>query len=108
MQGHYQAHNNKMTAYLDIVKKLTTSFQECIAQQVPRGENSHADALANLGLATKTSTPKVIPLVYLQWLEVWKEEGEQVAEVAEDNSWMTPIIDYLQNNTLPADKNEAR
>ena len=27
MQGHYQARDNKMTAYLDIVKKLTTSFQ---------------------------------------------------------------------------------
>ena len=26
----------------------------------------------------------------------------------EDSSWITPIIDYLQNNTLPADRNEAR
>ena len=57
MQGHYQAHDNKMTAYLDIVKKLTVSF--------PRGENSHADALASLGSTTKTNTPKVIPAVYL-------------------------------------------
>ena len=32
MQGHYQARDNKMTAYLDIVNKLTTSFQECIAR----------------------------------------------------------------------------
>ena len=31
MQGHYQARDNKMTTYLNIVKKLTTSFQECIA-----------------------------------------------------------------------------
>ena len=107
MQGHYQARDNKMTAYLDIVKKLIAHFQECIARQVPRGENSHANALANLGLATKTSTPKVMPVVYLQWRVVWKEEGEQIVKVAEDSSWMTPIIDYLQNNTLPADKNEA-
>ena len=70
MQGHYQACNNKMTAYLDTVKTLTLSFQECVARQVPRGENSHADVLANLGSATKTSMPKVIPVVYLQWSAV--------------------------------------
>ena len=32
MQGHYQARDNKMTAYVDIVKKLTASFHECIAR----------------------------------------------------------------------------
>ena len=67
MQSHYQALDNKMIAYLDIVKKFTTSFQGCVARQVPRGENNHADELANLGSATKTSTPKVIPVVYRQW-----------------------------------------
>ena len=43
--------------------------------QVPRRENDHVDALANLGSTTKTSTPKVIPIVYLQWLAVYKEGG---------------------------------
>ena len=65
MQGHYQVYGNKMTPYLDIVKKLTASFQEYVARQVPKGENNHADVLANVGSATKTSTPKVILVVYL-------------------------------------------
>ena len=97
-----------MTAYLDIVKKLTTSFQEYTARHIPKGENSHVDVLISLGSGTKTNTPKVIPVVYLQWSKVWNERGERIAEVAKDSLWMTPILEYLQNNTLLANRNEAR
>ena len=74
MQGSYQARDNKMTAYLNKTKELQSAFDECAISQVPRGENSHADALANLGSSIQTTNPKTIPVVYLQWPAVWKNE----------------------------------
>ena len=71
-------------------------------------ENSHADALANLGSSIQTTNPKTIPIVYLQWPAVWKNEEEQVSDISNNQTWMTPIIEYLEQDILPEDKNEAR
>ena len=108
MQGSYQARDNKMTAYLNKTKELQSAFDECAVSQVPRGENSHADALANLGSSIQTTNPKTIPVVYLQWPAVWKNEEEQVSDISNNQTWMTPIIEYLEQDILPEDKNEAR
>ncbi|XP_062103959.1 uncharacterized protein LOC133815088 [Humulus lupulus] len=77
MQGSYQARDNKMTAYLNKTKELQSVFDEFTINQVPRRENSHADALANLGSSIQTTDPKTIPVIYLQWPAVWKDEEEQ-------------------------------
>ncbi|XP_062100796.1 uncharacterized protein LOC133806720 [Humulus lupulus] len=76
--------------------------------QVPRGENSHADALANLGSSIQTIDPKTIPVVYLHWPAVWKDEEEQVSDISNNRTWMTPIVEYLEQDILPEDKNKAR
>ncbi|XP_060972410.1 uncharacterized protein LOC133038318 [Cannabis sativa] len=98
-----------MTAYLEKTKELQSTFDEFTVSQVPRENNSHADALANLGSSIQTTSPKTIPMVYLQWPAVWKkEEEEEVNDVANEKTWMTPIIEYLEKDVLPEDKNEAR
>ena len=97
-----------MTAYLNKTKELQSAFDECAVSQVPRGENNHADALANLGSSIQTTNPKTIPVVYLQWPAVWKNEEEQVSDISNNQTWMTPIIEYLEQDILPEDKNEAR
>ena len=48
-------------------------------------------------------------MVYLQWPAVWeKEEEEEVNDVTNEKTWMTPIVEYLEKDVLPDDKNEAR
>ena len=47
--GTYQARDLKMAFYLEHVKTLQSIFEEFNIVQIPRLENSHADALANLG-----------------------------------------------------------
>ncbi|XP_060972398.1 uncharacterized protein LOC133038310 [Cannabis sativa] len=109
VQGSYQVRDSKMTAYLEKTKELQSTSDEFTISQVPRENNSHADALANLGSSIQTTSPKTIPMVYLQWPAVWKkEEEEEVNDVANEKTWMTPIIEYLEKDVLPEDKNEAR
>ncbi|XP_062087018.1 uncharacterized protein LOC133793711 [Humulus lupulus] len=67
MQGSYQARDNKMTASLKKTKELQSDFDEFTINLVPRGENNHAYALANLGSSSHTTDSKTIPVVYLQW-----------------------------------------
>ena len=110
LQGSYQTRDAKMAAYLELVKKLQSSFEKFSILQVPRTENNHADALANLGAAIQTTTPMPIPLVYIQWPATWKDESisQTVAEISVEPNWMTPIATYLTNGQLPEDRNEAR
>ena len=62
----YQAGGSKMTAYLDHVKELQSTFEEFNITQVPRLENSHNVGLANFGSAIPVTSSQPIPLIYLQ------------------------------------------
>ena len=48
LEGSYEAKDPRMTAYLKKVKELRSTFDDFNIQQIPRSENGHADALANL------------------------------------------------------------
>ena len=54
-----------MVAYLALVRELMSSFEEMNIQQFPRGQNSHADALAALSSAVNSSLKRVIPVDFL-------------------------------------------
>ena len=107
LNGTYQAKDSKMTTYLEVVKKKVKHFNEFSIVQVPRLENDHADALANLGSTIQIKNEITIPVVYMQWPAVWKQP-EQSTNTIDTQSWMTPIIEYLLHGTLPEDKNESR
>ena len=51
MNDTYQARDLKMTTYMKKATELKEHFSEVNIKQIPRDENSHADALANLGSA---------------------------------------------------------
>ncbi|XP_031260840.1 uncharacterized protein LOC116119024 [Pistacia vera] len=65
LQGSYQVRDPKMTSYLSLAKELQSAFEEIAITQVPRYDNTHADALANLGSAFQASSPTIIPLFHL-------------------------------------------
>ena len=65
INGTYAAKDSKMTAYLDVVKKLVKEFDKCKIEQVPRDQNSQADALANLGSAINPTKLQNIPIITL-------------------------------------------
>ena len=63
--GSYQARDLKMASYLEHVKILRPTFEEFDIAQIPRLDNSHADALANLGSSIPAIESQSIPLLYL-------------------------------------------
>ena len=97
-----------MTSYLAYVKELQSTFKEFNISQVPRLENNHADCLANLGSAILVTSSQFIPLIYLQWLAVWKNPPAEVIIIDTTDSWITPILHYLTHYELPNNKIEAR
>ncbi|KAL5553871.1 hypothetical protein UlMin_041272 [Ulmus minor] len=106
--GSYQARDLKMASYLEHIKILQPAFEEFDISQIPRVDNSHADALANLGSSIPVTESQTIPLLYLQWPAVWKDPPAEVTTIDASDSWMTPIVSYLTSDELPEDRNEAR
>uniref|UniRef100_A0A2N9GTA9 Reverse transcriptase domain-containing protein n=1 Tax=Fagus sylvatica TaxID=28930 RepID=A0A2N9GTA9_FAGSY len=73
-----------------------------ILVQVPREQNTEADALAKLA----SSDEAIDQHIEVQYSPSHLEE--EVSPVDISNSWMTPIINYLEDETLPSDPAEAR
>ncbi|KAL5569844.1 hypothetical protein UlMin_026419 [Ulmus minor] len=97
-----------MASYLEHVKILQPAFEDFDISRIPRVDNSHADALANLGSSIPATESQLIPLLYLQWPAVWQDPPAEVTTIDASDSWMTPIVHYLTRDELPEDRNEAR
>ncbi|XP_013608052.1 PREDICTED: uncharacterized protein LOC106314775 [Brassica oleracea var. oleracea] len=53
--------------------------------------------------------PDEYPLLVLQWPATLEEPpSEEVSAVEEGETWMTPLIRFLEADTLPEDRSEAR
>ncbi|XP_031263636.1 uncharacterized protein LOC116121860 [Pistacia vera] len=65
LQGTYQTRDSKMTSYLSMVNELQAQFDEFSIVQIPRAENSYADALDNLNSDLKCSSQSFIPLLFM-------------------------------------------
>ena len=78
VQGEYQAKDDSMIQYLAVAQRLIKNFKSCKLTQIPREQNSQADALA-------------IHLLVLQWPATLEETpSEEVSAVEEGETWMTP------------------
>ncbi|XP_013624604.1 PREDICTED: uncharacterized protein LOC106330724 [Brassica oleracea var. oleracea] len=109
VQGEYQAKDGSMIKYVEVTQRLIKKFKSCKLTQIPWEQNSQADALANLGSSLETSSQMSIPLLVLQWPATLEEPpSEEVSAVEEGETWMTPLVQYLEADILPKDRNEAR
>ena len=77
-----------------------------LIRHIPRAENSRADALAKLAIASQEDLSRLTPVEYLvePSLDLY---GEEVAPIGSEPSWMEPIWDYLIDGHLPDDPKEA-
>ncbi|KFK44296.1 hypothetical protein AALP_AA1G239700 [Arabis alpina] len=68
--GEYATKDDRMEAYVKVVRDLASTFEEFTLTRIPRGENVDADALANL--ASASAPPKdpalkrVIPVEFIE------------------------------------------
>ncbi|CAL9025660.1 unnamed protein product, partial [Prunus brigantina] len=101
----FAAKDASMSSYLSAAHQLLKKFQAYEIRQIPRSENSHADALSRLASAINDKIGRKIPV------EILSQPSTTTAEVCTvryENTWMSPIYAFLTNGTLPTDKSQAR
>ena len=103
--GEYQAKGLRMVQYLNKVKDLLTQFKRYSITQVPREKIANADALAKLASAKDADTLNVVPVEYLAERSITEQEA---LPVELGDTWMTPIINYLNQGVVPSDRNKTR
>ena len=95
-----------MVTYLDKVKAISTKIKDFKIFQIPREENKKANALANLASAFDFISDMSVPLEFLQNPSI--EIAKSVCQIEAGLTWMDDIIAYLQDETLPSNKHQAR
>jgi ribonuclease HI len=95
-----KARDPKLEKYLDTVRRLEASFEGFSVKNIPRGENEHADLLAN-------SAAHGLPLPLEVFFETIKAPSVELMERAvlaispvHSEDWRTEIISFLQGNCL--------
>ncbi|CAL8168858.1 unnamed protein product [Prunus armeniaca] len=94
-----------MTAYLQHTCHLLRTFDAHLISQVPRSENSHADALAGLASALEQG---IGGNIHLEFLDQPNTQAPLICTIDHSPTLMDPIIQFLQNQTLPTNPAEAR
>ncbi|KAK1432046.1 hypothetical protein QVD17_08935 [Tagetes erecta] len=114
--GSYAVKGERLSQYLEIVKKLSRDFVYFKIMQVPREENTEADALANLASSMKIPEGMTIPVIHILEPAI-QQEGYEVRSTSENRdqriqdpsedkvSWTAPIRDYIQHGTIPTNEN---
>ncbi|GKC98015.1 reverse transcriptase domain-containing protein [Tanacetum coccineum] len=103
----YIAKEADMIKYLEKVRTMTSTFRAFSIKQVPRSKNKKADALSKMASTSFAHLSKQVLVEELKEKSV--NEREVLAMVEEEgDTWMTPIHEYLTDETLPAERKKAR
>ncbi|KAM1436050.1 hypothetical protein ACFX2I_043923 [Malus domestica] len=70
--------------------------------------NAHVDTLTGLGSTLNHQLKRSFPVEYLEKSSIDKEPVVEVVQINITLSWYNPIIDYIVNGTLPADRLESK
>ncbi|GJX33472.1 reverse transcriptase domain-containing protein [Tanacetum coccineum] len=84
-----------------------SSFKAFSIRQVPRSENKKADALSKIASTSFAHLSKQVLVEELKEKSISEVEILAIIE-EEGDTWMTPIFEYLTEETLPADVKKAR
>ncbi|GKC53723.1 reverse transcriptase domain-containing protein [Tanacetum coccineum] len=104
--GTYVAKEENMIKYLEKSKSLVSGFANFSISQVPRSKNKKADALSKIASTSFTHLSKHVLVKVLKEKSI--QEKEVTTVVDEDGpTWMTLIMEYLKDGTLPDDRKEA-
>ena len=102
VNGTCETKEERMKKYLEKILQSVKKFKEANFVQIPREENIEADALAKEASANQPMD-EFDEVQYLSSIDI-----PEVLHVQNEESWMTPVISYLKDGTLPERKNEAR
>ncbi|XP_073061837.1 uncharacterized protein [Primulina eburnea] len=103
IKGIYETKDDRMLKYLQLIRAQAESFMDWSIEQIPREENSEADALAKMAASlSEVNTREVLHITRLVL------STEEEASPMPEDSWMIPLIAYITNHELPEDKARAQ
>ncbi|XP_071729066.1 uncharacterized protein [Rutidosis leptorrhynchoides] len=103
MNGMFEARDPAMQNYLALAEEMANKFERFSITQVPRCLNKKADALRKIASSVFSHFAKDV------WVEVLSQKSTDMAATVEEvETWMSPIVTYLKNGTLPIDGAMAR
>lgn len=95
-----------MGTYLVEAQLLASLFSAITISQIPRGQNSWANALAKLAFVFNEKIKQTIPIQYLNKLAILGNKGEAMF-IDTSSNWMTHIYDYLAHGMSPPNINAS-
>ncbi|GKA80364.1 reverse transcriptase domain-containing protein [Tanacetum coccineum] len=104
--GTYVAKEENMIKYLEKVKSLVSGFANFFISQIPRSKNKKADVLSKIVSTSFAHLSKQVLVEVLIEKSIQEKEVTTVVE-EEGTTWMTPIVEYLKDGTLPSNRKEA-
>nr|GEZ58382.1 reverse transcriptase domain-containing protein [Tanacetum cinerariifolium] len=105
--GTYVAKEDNMIKYLDIAKGLVNGFKTFSISQVPRSKIKKADALSKIASISFAHLSKQVLVEVLETKSITRKEVTALIEEA-GPTWMTELVNYLKEGTLPEDEKEAQ
>ncbi|GAU23378.1 hypothetical protein TSUD_334260 [Trifolium subterraneum] len=108
VSGEYQTKEERLLEYLNLIRTKLAKFKETEVKHVPREHNARADVLSKLA---STRRKKAGNQSLIQET-LTKPSIEKTAEVmhicaVNEQSWMSPVYNFLKSGTLPVDAKEA-
>ncbi|XP_074327272.1 uncharacterized protein LOC141665190 [Apium graveolens] len=97
----------KITLEVGVVNLIARSDSDAKLEGVPREENSNTDSLAKMGSQMDIVLRGQIPLEIQEIPSIPELSVFQIQEVPQE-TWMTPIHNYIRAGTFPEDKLQAR
>ncbi|GJX98006.1 reverse transcriptase domain-containing protein [Tanacetum coccineum] len=107
INGLYEAKEQSMTQYLEKARALIGGFEKFSIEQVPRSENKKADVLSKIASTSFAHLTKQVLVETLKRKSIKEREILAIVE-EEEYCWMTPLVEYLTEGTLPAEIKKAR
>ncbi|XP_057444348.1 uncharacterized protein LOC130736546 [Lotus japonicus] len=92
VNGEFQVKEPTLIKYLECVRLLMGRLQEVVVESLPRAQKQRADSLARLASTRKLGNNRS---VIQEMLTNPSMEGELVASVGRQETWMDPIVDIL-------------
>ncbi|XP_061345584.1 uncharacterized protein LOC133291349 [Gastrolobium bilobum] len=76
-------------------------FEKAEVSHIPRSENSRADILSKMASTKGWGNHRTV-------IEQSIPEPTCIIQISQVNDWRTPIIEYVENGTLPVERVEAK
>ncbi|GAU22605.1 hypothetical protein TSUD_135050 [Trifolium subterraneum] len=108
VSGEYQTKDERLLEYPNLIRTRLAKFKETEVKHVPREHNARADVLSKLA-NTRRKKAGNQSLIQETLTKPSIEKTVEVMHVCaiDEQSWMTPVYNFLKSNTLPANAKEA-